>query len=191
MTGVDCDPLRSARRKATGCALRSSLWGDHAISVLLPTQGDNPTLVTDRFRRAVAADEGFAGMATSQSASVLVAPASESRGLSFANVSHVYSIGFLPKDAAEYAHMAGRTGRVGQAGGGLMTSVVQGTDQVAALRAIVEGDLGRRLLVGATAEPLTAGGASDPDELIRRLDDSLLLEWKDEGGEEDTEEAQD
>ena len=72
-----------------------------------------------------------------------------------------------------------------------MTSVVQGTDQVAALRAIVEGDLGRRLLVGATAEPLTAAGASDPDELIRRLDDSLLLEWKDEGGEEDTEEAQD
>eukprot|EP00966_Prymnesium_polylepis_P306717 7087503-Prymnesium_polylepis.1 len=81
-------------------ALRASLWGDHAIAVLLPTQGENPTLIASNFRRAAGADGGFASMATAQSASVLVAPASAARGLDFVNVSHVYTLGVNVADAA-------------------------------------------------------------------------------------------
>ena len=72
---------------AVGGALRDSLWGDHAVAILLPSQGTDPSLVTDRFRRAAGASEGFVGMATASGASVLVAPLACARGLDFANVS--------------------------------------------------------------------------------------------------------
>ena len=66
--------------------LRSTLWGDHAVAVLLPTSGMEPSLVTDRFRRAAVSDQGFAAIAMAKSSSVLVAPISTARGLDFANV---------------------------------------------------------------------------------------------------------
>ena len=31
--------------------MRTALWGDHAVGVLLPTQGQQPSLVADTFRR--------------------------------------------------------------------------------------------------------------------------------------------
>lgn len=165
-------------------ALRSSLWGDHAIAVLLPTQGENPSMITNNFRRAAGAEGGFASMAQAQGGSVLVAPASAARGLDFVNVSHVYTIGVSVADGAEYAHIAGRTGRVGQAGRGVVTSLVRDADEVARLRGIVEDELGRTLLVGAnsvTPEELAAGESAD--DVIRRLDDTLLLDVDDDGSD--------
>ena len=164
---------------AVGEALRTALWGAHAVAVLLPTQGEMPSLVADNFRRAVGAADGFAAMAQSQGASVLVAPASAARGLDFANVTHVYAIGLPSPSAAEYAHMAGRTGRIGQGGRGLMTSIVASDRDLAAVRAVVEGSLGQRLLVSATAAPEGSGGAAESaDDAVRRLGDALLLDWQ-------------
>ena len=113
---------------------------------------------------------------------MLVAPAAAARGLDFANVSHVYTLGFQPADAAEYAHIAGRTGRVGQAGRGVVNSLLKSADEMTAHRVIVEGDLGRKLLVGATVAPddlLGSAGSEDVDEVeerIRRLEESLLID---------------
>jgi len=109
-----------------------------------------------------------------------VAPASAARGLDFKDVSHVFTLGLLVADATEYAHLAGRTGRVGQATTGLVTSILFDAEQVVALRAVVEGELGRKLLVSATSDPALAGEGESEDDLIRRLDDSLLLEVDDE-----------
>jgi len=163
-------------------ALRSALWGIHALAVLLPTQGADPTLVTSNFRRAAGADGGFGAIARAQSASVLVAPAASARGLDFANVSHVFALGVALSGAAEYAHMAGRTGRVGQGARAVMTSVLGSVDEVETLRGIVEEELGRTLLVGAAAVPdavLDASSGGDADDLKRRLEDALLLETSD------------
>ena len=177
---------------SVGSSLRNSLWGDHAIAVLLPTQGQDPTLVSSNFRRA-AGGETFGSMAASRGASVLVAPASVARGLDFANVSYVYTLGVRVTEAAEYAHIAGRTGRVGQAygvpGHGVVTSVLRDAEEVAHLKAIVEGALGRTLLVGGdlgVREISQLGQASadeSPEDFIRRLDDTLLLEV--DGNDED------
>ena len=135
--------------ETTGKALRDALWGDQAVAVLLPSTGQSPTLVADKFRRATASDDGFASIAVSQSASVLVAPASSARGLDFANVSHVYAVGISTPRAAEYTHMAGRTGRVGQAGRGVMTSLVGSGEEVLLLQGVVEGELSRKLLLAS------------------------------------------
>ena len=96
---------------SVGSSLRNSLWGDHAIAVLLPTQGQDPTLVSSNFRRA-AGGETFGSMAASRGASVLVAPASVARGLDFANVSYVYTLGVRVTEAAEYAAQRRRWPRV-------------------------------------------------------------------------------
>ena len=99
----------------------------------------------------------------------------------------MYTIGFTPPDAAEYAHIAGRTGRVGQAGRGLVTCVLGSSEQVADLKAIIEGDLKRRLLVSATSEAAVGGaaelaeGEDDWAATIRRLEEGLMLEVDGEG----------
>ena len=147
--------------ETTGKALRDALWGDQAVAVLLPSTGQSPTLVADKFRRATASDDGFASIAVSQSASVLVAPASSARGLDFANVSHVYAVGIGTPRAAEYTHMAGRTGRVGQAGRGVMTSLVGSGEEVLLLQGVVEG--------GCRAKLLLASNCVEEVESERRL----------------------
>lgn len=125
-------------------SLRTALWGCHAVACLLPSTGQAPSLVASAFRRAANSDRGFEAVALGQSASVLVAPASAARGLDFANVSSVYALD-IPPTAAEYVHLAGRAGRVGQEVQGVVTSVLASRSAVDALRAIVEGELGREL----------------------------------------------
>ena len=100
-------------------------------------------------------------------------------------MTHVYSVGYLAADAAEYTHMAGRTGRVGQGGGGVVTSLLRDEEQIAVLRGIVEAELGATLFVGASRvnEGVVRGEESD-EEMRRRLDDSLMLDV-DEGPRED------
>ena len=94
----------------------------------------------------------------------------------------------LARDAAEYAHMAGRTGRVGQAvgaAGGLVTSVLGSAEEVASLKGIVEEQLGRTLQLSAgAADELASDEAVSAEERIRRLDDMLLLD-ADEGDDVD------
>ncbi|KAJ1639175.1 P-loop containing nucleoside triphosphate hydrolase protein [Pavlovales sp. CCMP2436] len=138
-------------------SLRVALWGQHAVASLLPSTGQSPTLVANAFRRAAGSDGGFESVTLSQSASVLVAPASAARGLDFANVSSVYALD-LPPTVAEYVHIAGRAGRVGQDTRGVITSVLASATAVDKLRELVEGALGR---------PLVACGPAglDPEDL--------------------------
>jgi superfamily II DNA/RNA helicase len=62
--------------------LRAALWGDHMLSVLLPSTGAEPVKALTAFRDRVA--------------SLLLATPSAARGLDLPAVSHVYSIG-LPQ----------------------------------------------------------------------------------------------
>lgn len=152
-------------------ALRDALWGDHAVTVMLPTRGRDPSLVTDRFRRAVGAEGGFESIALASSASVLVAPLQTARGLDFANVSHVYAVGVEPPTPAEYVHMAGRVGRVGQRSRGTVTCLLASASQLDKLRSVVEGALGATLLEAAVRDEDEAA----LDDVRRRLEDGFRL----------------
>jgi len=91
----------------------------------------------------------------------------------------VYTIGFCPPDAAEYAHIAGRTGRVGQAGRGQVTCVLGSSEEVASVRGLVEGALGRKLMVWATTDVEAMSAGESMDDLIQRLEDGLMLDAED------------
>jgi hypothetical protein len=65
--------------------LRAALWGDHMLSVLLPSTGAEPVKAITAFRDRVA--------------SLLLATPSAARGLDLPAVSHVYSLG-LPQVGA-------------------------------------------------------------------------------------------
>jgi superfamily II DNA/RNA helicase len=125
-----------------------------------------PSIVASAFRRATGSDGGFESVALSKSASVLVAPASAARGLDFANVSSVYSLD-VPASGAEYVHIAGRAGRVGQGTQGVVTSVLASRSEVVALREIVQGQLGRQLIAcgpaGLAPEPASVAHEEGPD----------------------------
>ena len=199
------------RAAAAAARLRTALWGDHAVGVLLPTRGQQPSLVADTFRRgdgasppaAAPPDAGplgggaaFAEAARDARASVLVAPVSAARGLDFANVSHVYALADAATPAAaDYVHLAGRTGRVGQRGGrGVVTSLLGSAAAVARLQAVVAALGGSPLSVLASAAPeleRLTGAAPATFELAeeatlddsrRRLDDGLALLEADEPG---------
>jgi len=73
-----------SEREAQSAAepLRAALWGDHMLSVLLPSTGAEPVKALTAFRDRVA--------------SLLLATPSAARGLDLPAVSHVYSIG-LPQ----------------------------------------------------------------------------------------------
>ena len=175
--------------KEVARALRDALWGDHAIAVLLPETGMEPMLLADRFRRAGGAQQGFKpGVAAGQSASVLVAPLATARGLDFANVTHVFTLGLPPLSAAEYVHVAGRTGRVGQAGQGVVSSIMSGEGELASLRAMAAAELGLDLMKLEDEDGAEALGDEDLNELRRRLEDGFLLlstEAEPEGDEPD------
>jgi superfamily II helicase len=83
------------------------------------------------------------------------------------------SLGLRPEQANEYAHMAGRAGRVGQAGRGVVTSVINADPDwvsvLSNLNTIVQGSLGRSL--EAVAVPST----SEDTDKRRALDDLILL----------------
>jgi len=199
------------RAAAAAARLRTALWGDHAVGVLLPTQGQQPSLVADTFRRGDGASPpaaappaaaplgggaAFAEAARDARASVLVAPVSAARGLDFANVSHVYALADAATPAAaDYVHLAGRTGRVGQRGGrGVVTSLLGSAAAVARLQAVVAALGGSPLSVLASAAPeleRLTGAAPATFELAeeatlddsrRRLEDGLALLEADEPG---------
>jgi superfamily II DNA/RNA helicase len=110
-----------ARRLAD--PLRTSLWGDHQISVLLPG-GEEPIRALHAFR--------------DNRATLLLATPVAARGLDLPAVSHVYNLG-PPSDAADYLHRAGRTGRIGAPPGlrGVVTTMVT-EDEIPALGALAE-----------------------------------------------------
>ena len=157
-----------------GAALRDALWGEQAVAT---RAGASPESGAAAFK-SVRGNKGktdFASVVSSGGASVLVVPMAEGRGLDFPDVTHVYmlSLGLRPEQANEYAHMAGRAGRVGQAGRGVVTSVINSDpDWVQVftdLNSIVQGSLGRSL--EASAVPST----SEDVDKRRALDDLILL----------------
>ena len=157
-----------------GAALRDALWGEQAV---VTRAGEVPESGAAAFK-SVRGNRGktdFDSVIASGGASVLVVPMSEGRGLDFPDVTHVYclSLGLRPQQANEYAHMAGRAGRVGQTTRGVVTSVINAdADWVEAftnLNTIVQGSLGRSL--EAVAVPETS---ADVDQR-KALDDLILL----------------
>ena len=168
-----------------GAALRDALWGEQAVAT---RGGATPEAGAAAFK-ALPTDNGsgdFASVIASGGASILVVPMSEGRGLDFPDVTHVYmlSLGLRAEDADEYAHMAGRAGRVGQAGRGVVTSVIASdpdwVNVFTNLNNIVQGALGRGL--EAVAVPAT----SEEDVDVRRSLNDLILLTKDEEEEETT-----
>ena len=153
--GDDEEPARvivfaasDAAARAAADPLRTALWSEHQLSVLLPS-GAEPIKALQAFR--------------DRAASLLLATPSAGRGLDLPAVSHVYNLG-APGDAREYLHRAGRAGRIGSTTGGLVTSIVASREELARLRAIAD-ELGLDLAVeseeatqGLGLLPPSAGG---------------------------------
>ncbi|KAI8466641.1 MAG: P-loop containing nucleoside triphosphate hydrolase protein [Monoraphidium minutum] len=134
--GLDEEPARvivfAASDEAARTAadpLRTALWTEHQLSVLLPS-GAEPVKALHAFR--------------DRAASLLLATPSASRGLDLPAVSHVYNLG-PPAGAKDYLHRAGRAGRIGSTTGGLVTTIVA-PNELAALTEIAE-ELGLALAV--------------------------------------------
>jgi superfamily II DNA/RNA helicase len=89
-------------------ALRTSLWGVHRVVALLPESGFEPTRAVHAFR-----DGG---------ASLLLATAEAERGMDWPGVRSVYSLSPVGSSDA-YLHRAGRAGRLGDDGGGCVTTL--------------------------------------------------------------------
>ena len=100
------DDEQQARRIAD--PLRTSLWGDHSISVLLPS-GAEPIRSLHSFR--------------DNQSSLLIATPEAARGLDLPGVSHIYNMS-PPSNAADYLHRAGRAGRIGSSVPGVITTLV-------------------------------------------------------------------
>eukprot|EP00879_Flechtneria_rotunda_P009327 GHRR01009765.1.p2 GENE.GHRR01009765.1~~GHRR01009765.1.p2 ORF type:complete len:354 (-),score=156.76 GHRR01009765.1:1631-2581(-) len=115
--------------KAAAEPLRSALWGDHMLSVLLPSTGAEPIKALHAFRDRVA--------------SLLLATPSAARGLDLPAVSHVNSLG-LPQDATEYVHRAGRAGRIGSTEGGEVCTIIT-REELPKLQQMVVDGLGLEL----------------------------------------------
>lgn len=88
--------------------LRTSLWGDHALSILLP-KGVEPIKALHSFR--------------DHKSTLLLATPEAARGLDLPGVSHVYNMS-PPPTATEYLHRAGRAGRIGSSVAGVVTTLV-------------------------------------------------------------------
>ena len=181
----------SAQR--AGRALRAALWGEQAVVV---RAGEAPEVGAAAFRsaRANRGATGFENVVAAGGASVMVTPMADGRGLDFPDVSHVYCVGLLEglqrsvggddddgaaaaaAAAAEYAHLAGRAGRVGQAARGVVTSVLAAESDTAALAAIVRGALGVPLEEVGVPAADEGGG----DDGRRALEDLLAITETDE-----------
>jgi len=95
--------------------MRDAMWGEHKLCVLLPNTGVNPLTIMEQFKNG--------------QTSVMLATPNSVRGLDFPNLSHVYTLYLPTDDPREYLHLAGRVGRIGQAGsvagmGGRVTSIL-------------------------------------------------------------------
>ena len=100
--------------------LRSALWGQHTLAVLLPG-GEEPTRAAHAFRDGAA--------------SLLLTTAAAERGMDMPSVRHVYSLG-LPASASAYLHRAGRAGRLGATAGATVTTLCH-REQLPALAAML------------------------------------------------------
>ena len=162
-----------------GGALRDALWGEQAV-VARAGAAAEAGAAAFKSKSGNKGKGDFESVLAAGGASVLVVPMSEGRGLDFPDVTHVYcyALGLTPDQANEYAHMAGRSGRVGQSGRGVVTSVIASdADWVGVLNglnAIVKGTLGRDL--EAVAVPSTA----DDRDKRKALDDLVLLTKEEE-----------
>lgn len=115
--------------KAAADPLRTALWNEHMLSVLLPS-GAEPIKALHAFR--------------DRAASLLLATPAAGRGLDLPAVSHVYNLE-VPADSREYLHRAGRAGRIGSLQGGVITTLVT-PDTLPALQEMAE-ELGVSLQV--------------------------------------------
>ena len=172
----------SAEALRVGAALRNALWGEQAVATRAGEAPDSGAAAFKSTRALGKGRNGFDEVIQAGGASVLVVPMSECRGLDYPDVTHVYclSLGLTPEQVNDYAHMAGRAGRVGQNGRGVVTSVIAADpDWVSVLNGlngIVKGSLGRDL--EAVAVPST----TDDVDTRRALEDLILL-TKDEDPE--------
>ncbi|KAF5836126.1 P-loop containing nucleoside triphosphate hydrolase protein [Dunaliella salina] len=113
--------------------LRSSLWTDHKLAVLLPPgtriappPGSMPDPeVAEAMGLLQQASDPIRAMHSfrDNKTSLLLCTPQASRGIDLPAVSHVYNLG-LPDDAKQYLHRAGRAGRVGSTTGGVVTTLV-------------------------------------------------------------------
>ncbi|KAI3429427.1 hypothetical protein D9Q98_005521 [Chlorella vulgaris] len=141
--------------------LRTVLWGDHKISVLLP-EGTEPIKALHSFR--------------DNKTTLLLATPAAARGLDLPAVSHVYNTE-LPAAATEYLHRAGRSGRIGSSVQGVVTTLVT-EDEVPRLQAMAT-ELGIQVTLQApppTEMPADGEAAEADVEAARRgLEDLFNL----------------
>ena len=182
-----------------GSALRDALWGEQAVAT---RAGDKPdtgaaAFKSAKFKAAGAGKGDFESLIGSGGASVLVVPMSEGRGLDFPDVTHVYCLNLcLDRDyletgvlsqTSEYAHMAGRTGRVGQAGTGVVTSVLNAdtdwSDVLRALTAIV--CVVARDTTGRSLEAVPIPTMDEEEDVRSSLNDLYNLDSSEQVDEEE------
>lgn len=155
-----------AQARAVADPLRTVLWGEHAISVLLPG-GTEPIKALHSFR--------------DNQTTLLIATPAAARGLDLPAVSHVYNLS-PPTDAADYLHRAGRAGRIGSPVRGLITTMVT-PEEVPALLAQAEA-LGIKMVEEQAPPPPGLHGedeeVSDVEEAKRALEAMLAFSPKDD-----------
>ncbi|KAL4428688.1 hypothetical protein ABPG77_009794 [Micractinium sp. CCAP 211/92] len=132
--------------------LRTVLWGDHKISVLLP-EGTEPIKALHSFR-------------DNKTTLLLCTPAA-ARGLDLPAVSHVYNVE-PPSSAAEYLHRAGRSGRIGSAIQGVVTTLVT-DEQLAALQGMA-AELGINIAMQTPVPPELPTAAAAEEEGVLGVD---------------------
>mmetsp|Transcript_20129 Transcript_20129/g.62857 ORF Transcript_20129/g.62857 Transcript_20129/m.62857 type:complete len:603 (-) Transcript_20129:172-1980(-) len=162
-----------------GAALRDSLWGEQAVATRAGEKDGEVGAAAFKSKRGNAGKDDFESVVRAGGASVLVVPRAEGRGLDFPDVTHVYcfNLGLGEGDANEYAHLAGRTGRVGQAGQGIVTSVLNADPDwpvaLSALTAIV--CVVARDTTGRSLEAVAVPSLEEDEDVRKGLDDLLAL----------------
>ena len=141
--------------------LRKALWGAHTLVTLLP-EGREALRVVEDF------DKG--------KASIMVCTAQVSRGLDLRNVAHVYSLD-VP-NAKEYAHRAGRCGRVGAVDPGVVTSIVSDEEKESYENVVDELQIKSEEIETIEVEKMGRGTDDEEEalsQLQRLLDDNFYL----------------
>ncbi|KAK9816599.1 hypothetical protein WJX72_002558 [[Myrmecia] bisecta] len=150
---VFADSEADARQAAP--PLRSVLWGDHKMSVLLPS-GEEPITALHSFR--------------DNKATLMLATPAAARGLDLPAVSYVYNLG-MPEDATGYLHRAGRAGRIGSPVKGIVTTLVTQEELPALLKMAEELNFELK----EVAEPSREVREGDVDSAKRDLEDLYNL----------------
>lgn len=167
--------------------LRSALWNEHSISLMVPpgtplpslnpidpeakagTQaelaGSSPFSATD----PISALLSFRDMRTT----LLLCTGEAARGLDLPSVSHVYSLS-CPEDSSSYLHRAGRAGRIGSTRGGVITTLV--TSEEVPLLAEIMVDLG--------LDPTEQQDANSGSPLLDIVGEEAMEVFEQEGGSE-------